>query len=153
MGIAQVFTGRYRLPSRNDMNKHIDAHHAFVNDLASRVPSPISLQAAARCLDRGPWITFLHEAAGTEALERLSYGWKGWQFWWSDRKFCHLLMAGVNSIHVARLFDGRPGARKRWAGARRAIIEANDDLQRIEKELLGKNNQDIALGNKEKKND
>jgi dimethylaniline monooxygenase (N-oxide forming) len=135
MGIAQVFSGRYQLPTRARLNKDIDASHAFVNDLATRVPHPITLQSAARCLDRGPWLTFLHEIAGTQVMTNLGFGWIGWWFWWSDREFCRLLMTGVNSIHTARLFDGRPGSRKKWDGARRAIIQANQDVACIEEKL------------------
>jgi dimethylaniline monooxygenase (N-oxide forming) len=134
MGIAQVFAGRFKLPDHDFMQRRIEASHDFVNQLASRSPQPITFQGAARCVDRGPWITFLHEAAGTEVPSKLGYGFSGWKFWLSDRKFCHLLMNGVNSIHVARLFDGRPGSRPRWEGARKAIIEANEDVRRIEEE-------------------
>ena len=135
MGIAQVFAGRYKLPDRGEMERSIDASHIYVNDLASRVPQPISLQSAARCVDRGVWVTFLHEAAGTDAMRKLGYGVEGWKFWLQDRAFCHLLMTGVNSIHTSRLFEGRPGSRKQWGGAKRAILEANEDLKRVEEDL------------------
>ena len=80
-------------------------------------------------------MTFLHDAAGTDVLRKLGYGLAGWRFWYQDRDFCHMLMTGVNSIHTSRLFEGRPGSRKQWDGARRAIIEANEDLSRIEREM------------------
>ncbi|KIW06590.1 uncharacterized protein PV09_02306 [Verruconis gallopava] len=135
MGIAQVFAGRYQLPDLATMNHQIAQSHNFVNGLATRAPQPISLQAAAQCLDRGPFIGFLHKAAGTQVSEKLGYGLAGWKFWWKDREFCNLLMTGVDSIHTARLFDGRPGSRKKWEGARQAIIEANNELNRFEARL------------------
>lgn len=147
MGIAQVFAGRYRLPDCSAMEKYINSSHAFVYALAARVPKPISLQSAARCVDRGPWLRFLHEAAGTDVQSKLGYGFKGWKFWWSDRDFCHLLMTGISSIHVSRLFDGRPRSRKKWSGARQAIIDANGDLRRIEierREQDGANKDKVA---------
>jgi hypothetical protein len=47
-------------------------------------------------------------------------------------------MTGISSIHVSRLFDGPPRSRKKWLGARQAIIDANEDLDRIEVELREK---------------
>jgi dimethylaniline monooxygenase (N-oxide forming) len=135
MGIAQVFAGRFKLPNHASMEKRIQVSHRFVNELALRSPKPITFQAAARCVDRGPWITFLHEAAGTEVPSKLGYGLRGWIYWLTDREFCNLLMTGVNSIHVARLFDGRPGSRRKWKDAREAIIKVNEDVKRMEKEL------------------
>jgi dimethylaniline monooxygenase (N-oxide forming) len=60
-------------------------------------------------------------------------GWftaTSWKLWWTDREFYNLLVKGIWSPHFYRLFDAdRPGARKKWDGARDAIIQVNKDVQ------------------------
>jgi dimethylaniline monooxygenase (N-oxide forming) len=72
--------------------------------------------------------------------EKLGYGLEGWKFWWSDRDFCNMLMTGVDSIHTARLFEGRTGSRRKWDGAKQAILEANNEVK-ILQEILKKEDQ------------
>ncbi|KAF2811512.1 FAD/NAD(P)-binding domain-containing protein [Mytilinidion resinicola] len=121
MAVAQVFKGAFPLPSEDRMNREVDAHHRWVNTVLSREPA-----AAAKVVQEGKWRGWLHAAAGTGVNENLGYGWKGWWFWVWQPRWCSLLMGGIDLPYLARLFEGR---RKKWEGAGRAIVEANEDLE------------------------
>jgi dimethylaniline monooxygenase (N-oxide forming) len=71
----------------------------------------------------GPWYKFLNSAAGTGVDKNLRYGWEGWKIWWQERKLSNLMMRGVMTPYMHRVFDGR---RKNWDGAREAIIASNE---------------------------
>ena len=75
-----------------------------------------------------PWIT---QMAGCDIDDQLGYfTWNSWKLWWQDRQFYDVLVNGVWSPHVYRLFDSsRPGGRKKWDGAREAIIRVNEDVK------------------------
>jgi dimethylaniline monooxygenase (N-oxide forming) len=120
LAIAQVWKGNFPLPSEEHMNRDIDAHHAWARSMAGQAGT------FGEVVQQGPWINWLNEAAGTGINENLGYGLRGWMFWLWQPNFCSLVMTGVDSPHVMRLFDGR---RKSWAGAREAIIRVNKDAQ------------------------
>ena len=123
MAIAQIWAGHYKLPSKEIMNTAIDKHHQWVASLAREG------KVYAGIIDEGPWLHFLNDAAGTGVNENLGYGLRGWFFWLREPWFCNLLMTGVISSHVFRLFDGR---RKKWDGARDAIIRANRNAKLLD---------------------
>jgi dimethylaniline monooxygenase (N-oxide forming) len=75
----------------------------------------------------GPWYTFLNSAAGTGVDENLGYGLKGWKFWMREGKLSNLMMRGVMTPYMYRVFDGR---RRKWEGARDAIVAANEDAKK-----------------------
>ena len=87
------------------MNRDIDAHHAWAATMAGDAGT------FREVVQQGPWIKWLNDAAGTGVNENLGYGVQGWMYWLREPKFCSLLMTGVDSPHVMRLFDGR---RKSW---------------------------------------
>jgi dimethylaniline monooxygenase (N-oxide forming) len=64
--------------------------------------------------------------AGTGVDENLGYGWKGWRFWWRERKLSDLMMRGVMTPYMYKMFDGR---RKKWDGAKDAIVAANENVK------------------------
>ena len=68
---------------------------------------------------------WLNEAAGNRVNQCLGWGWEGWKFWFRERKLCHLILWGIDTPFVYRLFEGEEGARKAWDGAREAIFRAN----------------------------
>jgi dimethylaniline monooxygenase (N-oxide forming) len=135
MAIAQVFSNRFILPPEPSRNHQIDQHHAFVHALAAGETGPVSKMAAEKVVDEGLWRYFLHEAAGTQVNDMLGYRWQGWKFWWSQRTLCNLLMGGVDTPHVYRLFDGREGSRMKWEGAREAIKKVNEQVAAFSKNL------------------
>ncbi|KAK1764305.1 monooxygenase aurF [Phialemonium atrogriseum] len=104
------------LPAREEMERAIDRHHEWISGVAERVnvfPSIVE----------GPeWMAWADRTAGTRVDEYLGWGWKGWWFWLTDYRFCNLLMSGVYSPHLYRVFDGR---RKKWDGAREEIEKVN----------------------------
>ena len=120
MAVTQVWKGTFPLPPREQMEHEIDAHHAWVRSVAGKDG------ASADTIHQGPWMKWLHDAAGTGVNENLGYGLQGWLYWLRQPAFCNMLMGGVDSPHILRLFDGR---RKRWPGARNAIIHANKEVE------------------------
>jgi dimethylaniline monooxygenase (N-oxide forming) len=122
MALAQIWKGKPTLPSPAAMNRTIDAHHAWVLRLATD-------GTMANLQQEGPWLRFLHDAAGTGCNENLGYGLRGWIFWATEPRFCNLLMTGVDSPHAWRLFEG--SGRRRWDGAREAVWKANRDARRF----------------------
>lgn len=69
------------------------------------------------------WMAWADNMAGLGIAERLGYGARGWSFWLNDRKLCNILMDGVSSPHMYRLFE--TGRRKAWTGAREEILRIN----------------------------
>lgn len=116
MAIAQIWKGASSLPSQAEMEQAVDAHHEWVVSLAQRG------SVYPGIVKPGPWMSWVNDAAGTGVNEMLAYGAAGWAFWWRDRTFCNLLMDGIYSPHIFRVFDGK---RKKWDGAREAIEKAN----------------------------
>lgn len=80
-------------------------------------------------LPDGPWLEWVQRTAGTNLQENTSwFSWKAWKFWLSDWKFCSLLMGGVFTPILYRLFDS--DRRKKWDGAREAIERMNENAKR-----------------------
>ncbi|KAF8850813.1 FAD/NAD(P)-binding domain-containing protein [Acephala macrosclerotiorum] len=125
MATAQCWKANnpYPLPSLKSMSEWITQHHAWVRSI-TRNGTETAYTGIVR---PGPYMHFLNEAAGTGVDDYLSYGRKGWGFWWKDRKLSGLMMNGVMTPFQYRFFEvpGRDG-RKRWEGAREAILHANE---------------------------
>ncbi|KAH6721062.1 flavin monooxygenase-like protein [Leptodontidium sp. MPI-SDFR-AT-0119] len=117
MAIAQIWKGGYTLPSPEVMNAEIDKHHEWVRGLGKEDSVYTGI------VHPGPWYAFLNSAAGTGVDEKLGYGLEGWKFWMKEKKLSGLMMRGVMTPFMYRFFDGR---RKRWDGAREAILHANE---------------------------
>ena len=117
--IAQAWKGNYPLPSRHEMEKWCDANYQFCLGQISEW----------RVSDTGTHPDKLEEwliqASGNGLNEMLGWGWKAWKFWWKERELYELIMSGVDTPYVYRLFDGRLGSRAKWEGARDAIFQAN----------------------------
>ncbi|CAA9967066.1 Dimethylaniline monooxygenase 3 [Pyrenophora teres f. maculata] len=121
MAIAQVWAGKSRLPNRADMQTAVTDHH---NWLISQAQHRHNVSPGT--YDPGTWVRAMDDLAGTGVNEFLGYGWKGWLFWFKERKFCNLLMDGIWSPHIHRVFD--VGKRKCWAGAREAVQKVNESV-------------------------
>lgn len=122
MALAQIWKGDYKFPSEANMNKEIDKHHRWIAKLAEKDT------VYGNIVQEGPWQYFLHDAAGTGCNENLGYGLRGWLFWLKNPRWCNLLMTGVDSPHSWRLFDGK---RKKWDGAKEAILQANENAKKF----------------------
>ncbi|KAF4126106.1 dimethylaniline monooxygenase (N-oxide forming) [Geosmithia morbida] len=129
MCIAQVWAGRSPLPSPPDMERWADAQQERLCALARRgTPVP----AAVPQLE---WLTWADETMGAGVIGRLGWGCKGWSFWWRDRAMWSMLMDGVLTSSMWRLFD--EGKRKPWDGARETIIAANAEADSAREGRVG----------------
>lgn len=117
MAIAQVWAKKSKLPARRKMIAAVDKHHKWLAGHARRSPNV----SPGHC-DTGVWLRAMDSLAGTGVNEYLGYGWKGWSFWLRERKFCNMMMGGIWSPHIHRVFEGK---RRRWEGAREAIVQVN----------------------------
>ncbi|KAL5120447.1 hypothetical protein ACEQ8H_001737 [Pleosporales sp. CAS-2024a] len=118
MAIAQVFKGNSRLPPRSQIHGEIEAHHLWLAELASR-----GHNVSPGNVEGGPWMARMNELAGTGVDDYLGYGGKGWWFWIRNFRLSNLLMGGIWSPCMYRLFE--TGKRKAWSGAREAVEKAN----------------------------
>lgn len=123
MALAQIWKGRSSLPTQSEMEKGVDEHHTWVCGLAQRG------SVYPGIVKPGEWMRSVNEATGTGVNEKLGYGIKGWVFWLREKKFCDMLMKGVFSPHVFRVFEGNK--RKGWGGARAAIEKANESVKAV----------------------
>ena len=119
MCIAQVWTGRSSLPPIDEMNRSMDAQQERICRLSRRGP------VVPASMARREWLVWADGTARTGIEERLGWGWKGWRFWWRERRLYRLLMDGVVTPAIWRLFDGGEGGRKRWEGAGEQIVKMN----------------------------
>lgn len=123
MAVSHVFSGAHPLPPESDMERWVDEHQAWV---ASRwsLDHSVDLSMVKQWEFQG----WLHEAAGT-GMENLSaLGWKGWKFWWEDRKMYNMMANGIETAHMYRYFE--TGKRKTWDGAREAILKLDQEWRR-----------------------
>lgn len=65
---------------------------------------------------------WLNDVIGNEMNENLGWGVQGWKFWWNEYRLWKVIVDGVDTPYVYRLFDGR---RKKWDGAKEAIYRQN----------------------------
>ncbi|KAK7210373.1 hypothetical protein V2G26_017551 [Clonostachys chloroleuca] len=119
MCIAQVWAGKSKLPSPAKRQKWVDNQNKRVSKLALRgSPVPASVPQME-------WTRWADKTAGTGVLDRLGWGWKGWVFWWTERKFWRILMDGLLTSACWRIFD--EGKRKPWVGARAEVLRLNNE--------------------------
>lgn len=124
MALAQVWKGSSPLPSTAELNRAVDVQHDFICAIAkegSAVPGWVR---------QGEWVSWANDAAGTGVNERLGWGWAGWKFWFQDRAFCKLLMDGIYTPFMFRVFDGK---RKTWDGAKAEIERVNQSVAEMKK--------------------
>lgn len=117
MAVSNLWRGVHRMPTLEEMEKHIDSHQGWV---ASRWRMDHAIDVSM--VKTWEYQSFLHEAAGT-GMENLGWGWKGWKFWFKDPKMSYMMNNGVETAHAFRYFE--TGKRKKWPGARDAIIHLN----------------------------
>lgn len=128
MALAQLWKGAVPMPSKEEMEREVDGRHKWLLEMAMGKDGPTVLPGR---MNAGSWLQWLHEVAGTGVNENLGYGWRGWLYWLKEFRFCKGLMSGVNSPHIWRLYEGR---RKRWDGAREALLTVNAEARRRQEE-------------------
>ena len=117
--IAQIWKGLYPIPNPSELEAWCDQN--YMRALKQVRTWRISKTGS----DPVEFERWLNEAAGNGVNEALGWGWQGWKFWWSERELYRLIVDGINTPFVYRLFSGRHGARTQWEGAREAIYKAN----------------------------
>ncbi|KAJ9614092.1 hypothetical protein H2200_002228 [Cladophialophora chaetospira] len=130
MAIAQLWSnkaGTPSLPSHKEMEHWYAEHLAWVDRVRALSPRRKFRKFTVRSSQWLPWVT---QMAGCDIDDQLGYfTWNSWRLWWRDREFYNLLANGIWSPHAYRLFNSsRPGGRKKWDGAREAIIRVNEDV-------------------------
>lgn len=127
MALAQLWStkpGSPSLPAQIEMEKWYAEHLKWVAAVRSISPRGKFVKLSVQ---QGTWINFIQTAAGTNIEENLGYGsLQAWRYWLSNPRFCKLLMDGIWSPHVYRLFES--DRRKTWPGARSAIERVNDTV-------------------------
>lgn len=117
--IAQIWLGNYPLPNKQEIQSWCDKNYqANLHLLTKWRLGKVGLQP--RKLEK-----WLNAAAGNGLNENLGWGWAGWKFWWKERELYGLIMDGINTPFVYRLFESPRGerGRKSWEGARDAILQ------------------------------
>ncbi|EPS36293.1 hypothetical protein H072_10174 [Dactylellina haptotyla CBS 200.50] len=118
--LAQVWKGNYPLPTKVEMERWCNAHYQNTLIQVSR------WRIFGFTCNPGQLEKWLNNVSGNGINEKLGWGWEGWSFWWNERQLYHMIMDGVDTVFLQRLFDGRgEKARKKWPGARDAILRAN----------------------------
>ena len=123
MAVSNVWRGVEPLPSRDVMEKCIDDHQRW--GARRWLTDPLCDTSAVKNWEFQAW---LHRVAQT-GMENVGWGWKGWSFWWRDRKMYNLIAHGVETAHCYRYFDSP--TRRHWPGAREAIIHVNQAVKDI----------------------
>jgi dimethylaniline monooxygenase (N-oxide forming) len=132
MAVAGVWRGDRPLPTAAEMRRDIDAQYDFVVANTAKGPVPHPGFRMVTAADTYQW---LNEAAGTGVEERLGplgcWSLRAWKLWWQDRKFYNLLMGGIDTPFVYRLFETGKAGRKVWPDAKAAIIESNRQVDEL----------------------
>lgn len=116
MALGQVWVGNSPLPSMEEMGRSVERQHEWICSTAEKGP------AIPSWVRQGEWNAWANATAGTGIAENLGWGIKGWSLWWWEREWYRMLVDGIYSPHLLRMFDGK---RKKWDGAREAIEKIN----------------------------
>lgn len=115
--VAQIWAGYFELPNQREMHSWCDAnYHANLRLLQyHRIPKPT--------VDGASLENWLNKAAGNGLDESLGWGLRGWCFYLRHFRLYRMIVGGINTPFVGRLFPDRQG--NYWAGAKAAIQHAN----------------------------
>lgn len=131
MAISQVWLGRTLLPPHSDMLAWHEANlaerkhnFAYYNALPNSTYYPTFMNMG----DHFKWVD---DAAGTGLYRNLGMGmewlnWRAWRFWWRDRELYGVVMGGVFTPFVWRLFEGGKRRAMAWGECREAILRENE---------------------------
>ena len=126
--LAQVWKHPELLPSEAEMQDQYARHREWRARIKA-LPNPIGKGPHPLQVETGEQVKWVQETAGTQLDEHLSYtSPAAWRLWWEDRELSKLLYDGIYSPHAYRLFDSH-GRRKKWDGARKAILKVNADVK------------------------
>lgn len=130
--VSQVWLQRPALPPLPDMRAWYQEHLRRRQALQERY-SPLENSTFYPILmDLSEQLTWLDETAGSGLYLNLSWGWfnwRAWRLWWKDRKLYHVLLNGLFTPAIWRLFP--TGRRKNlpWDECVSMIMSENQRAQ------------------------
>lgn len=126
--LAQIWKRPEDMPSKAEIEDQYRRNlkwRALITSLPNHVgkgPPPLQVET-------GEHLMWAQKMAGTRLDEHLQWNsLQAWKFWWEDRELSKLLYDGIYSPYAYRLFDSN-GRRKKWDGAREAIVKMNADVR------------------------
>lgn len=129
MAIAQLWSSKPdspKLPNQVDMEAWFAEHLKWASNIRAMSPDRKFIKHSVQ---QGPWMDFVQGMAGTNVGQHLNYtSLEAWKFWVTNPRLCKLLMDGIWSPHLYRLFPS--DRRKTWPGARDAIEKVNADVKK-----------------------
>ena len=135
--VSQIWLGNSSLPPLSEMQRW---HRDYLSWRESMIKhySPGSTFYTV-FMPMTDHLTWMDTCAGLGI--RHHFGWlsrwvnrKAWQLWWNDRKLYDIILTGLTSPAIFRLFDD--GKRKAWRGAREQIFIDNDRAKRQQEQRL-----------------
>ena len=123
MALAQLWSGKSTLPSREEMEAQVRARNEWFTDRKLEFPNYVDGMQPGHS-----WSRWVHDAAGTGMYERMGWGLEAWRAWWADRQLWNIMARGVYTPHMYRVFE--TGKRSVWEGARREVVRVNEMMKR-----------------------
>jgi dimethylaniline monooxygenase (N-oxide forming) len=125
--LTQIWKGNYSLPPREEMERFCEKNYR--QQLRLIEPCRTNQVANPSSSEFEMW---LNEAAGNGVNERLDGGWRSWKWMLSNWKLSRLLMDGIDTPFVQRLFDSPRGdkGRKKYDGALDAIMKVQESAKK-----------------------
>ncbi|QPC73104.1 hypothetical protein HYE68_003856 [Fusarium pseudograminearum] len=121
------------LPTEKEMEAEVDSYHTWWRKEWKTDHSIMEGYVRGHSFYR-----FLHDMAGTGLYSYLDHplSFKGWWLWWNDRNLWRWLARGPLNSYSWRLFETNPDdipgcGRKAWVGARTAVQETYEELERF----------------------
>ncbi|QPC64215.1 hypothetical protein HYE67_006446 [Fusarium culmorum] len=121
------------LPTEKEMEAEVDSYHTWWRKEWKTDHSIMEGYVRGHS-----FYHFLHEMAGTGLYSYLDHplSFKGWWLWWNDHNLWRWLARGPLNSYSWRLFETNPDdipgcGRKAWAGARTAVQETYEELERF----------------------
>ncbi|PKS10959.1 hypothetical protein jhhlp_002718 [Lomentospora prolificans] len=128
MAIAQIWAGNSNLPPLEEMIRITDNHIDEMCENARCRPKVLH----PGWVNGAEFMAWANDMAGTGINDKLGWGPEGLKFWLTNPKLCNLIMGGIYSPHIFRLFE--TGKRKAWPGAEEEIKRVNVKVAKATKE-------------------
>ncbi|KAK0103406.1 hypothetical protein ONS95_005431 [Cadophora gregata] len=129
MAISQVWRGKTLLPPHSEMLAWHQTHLAERKRNISYYGALENSTYYPTFMNLGEHLKWVDEAAGTGIYRNLGMAWgnwRAWKLWWEDRELYGLVMGGVFTSFVWRLFEGGKRRAMEWGECRAAILRQNE---------------------------
>ena len=135
LAIAQVWKGNTEIPSWSGVQAWYANHLEHRETLKRRYHVLEGSTFYPGILDLSDHLPWLDQAAGGGLYDNIGgmfgglFNPRAWSLWWKDRKLYRLLMNGVFSPAIWRLFDTGKRRSLEWETARAIIISQNEKAE------------------------